>query len=182
MRTKWKLMHEARQPFALVVALLAGLAGCRDDVPTAPPATPGAPAAVMVAEGEARWVACDSGACVFEGDAHNTGPGCATDITGVTSFFDAAGWDLGFIHWALEGMVPPDTVVVYGGTAGPVASHIVFATRSYHTEMSWTTVSCPDEGDGAVTGSPPERAVSPRRERGSRLDASRYHAYFPALP
>ena len=125
----------------VIVAFLA-LAGCGDD------GVDVLPTANLVKDGAGGWTICRSIfggplTCGYTGDARNIGPGCATDVTGVIKFFDAANVQLGpsksYAHNAST-VIQSGQAFVYWATN--VAESVRDATTVISPDFSWTDVAC----------------------------------------
>lgn len=80
--------------------------------------------------------------CDYHGDARNTGPGCATNVRGVTrSYFPAPNSSTVFDTnaWTYGEMVHANEQFVYRGTR----LRIPDVEWHYETTITWDNVSCP---------------------------------------
>jgi hypothetical protein len=130
-----------------IVILVGGVvaAGCGGkDSPVAPTPPPLA-AATIQTSGTATWEACLSGNCLFQGEARNTGTGCAGDVRGVIRFFNAASQQIGSAQWVLVAgrIVRPNEAFVYRSTVHVDAAVVSNSNGgSYQSEPAWTNVAC----------------------------------------
>jgi hypothetical protein len=135
----------------LVAALLAS--ACGSSSPAAPtaaaPPPPPAPTANIVATAQGNWTSClpaiggFAGACSFQGEATNSGAGCAIDVRGVTRFYNSASVQLGTTAaWTLTGsrIVRPGESFAYLTSSEDLPT--VNAVSTYQTQPSWTNVAC----------------------------------------
>ncbi len=125
----------------VVVALALAVAACDDD--DDPPAQP-PPPAVLSATGDLEFF-CDLVAleCEYEGEAINDGPGCATNVRGVTRLLDPMGAELDSDEWALD---PARTIVsaesfLYHDCCFSIGDKENMG--SYQTDIFWDDVRCP---------------------------------------
>lgn len=121
----------------VAILLLSSLAGCGGT--TEPEAL-----ANIVAFGPGTWVTCLTRGCDLNAEARNTGIGCATDIRGITRFYDIAGEQNGSgFSWqtsALPNLVRPNEAFTYVVRSVPLSIRNNYET--FVSEISWTNVRC----------------------------------------
>jgi hypothetical protein len=133
----------------LVLAVLAS--ACGGSSPTAPSVTTPPPVAVanIVATAQGSWTSClpaiggFPGACSFQGEASNTGSGCAIAVSGVTRFYNSAHAQLGTTAaWSMPSsrMIRPGESFAYLTTSEDLST--VNAVSTYQTQPAWTNVAC----------------------------------------
>lgn len=127
----------------LAVVCLAS-AACGGSSP-APAPTP-LPAATITPSGQGAWVNCSTvlSRCDFQGEARNTGTGCATAVRGVIRFYDGGQQQLGSSDsWALPAAQIVRRNEAFSYLVFSVGPSIYTASSSYVSESAWTNVACP---------------------------------------
>lgn len=122
-----------------VVALTALLCGACDGDPLGLSSTPTIPPANIVVNSgsKLRWE-CPFSQCRFEGEARNTGSGCAYNVRGVTKFYDANHAMLARADWTYASKVRPGESFLYSGWIDPWSGTVA----NFGTEFAWDDVSC----------------------------------------
>lgn len=116
----------------LLVALLT--AACGSD----PPMAPSIPAALLSYQGQLRFENCSASGCLFTGEAHNVGTGCAGNVRGITRLFTATNAVEDVASWSSRLTIRPGETFLYSGFIRPAAG----SGGYYTTEFSWDNVRC----------------------------------------
>ncbi len=128
----------------VLTALLAVGCGSSSTAPTAPilPAS-------LTAQGTLSVTSCFAGTnglftCSgYSGTALNTGTGCAANVRGVTTTFDATTRaQTGTSGWTYAAMVKPGEQFAYTGTTLVLQGPLV-GGWAYTSSISWDAVRCP---------------------------------------
>jgi hypothetical protein len=126
-----------RRVLIVVVALI--VAGCGgSNTPTAP----AMPTANLSTQGNMTFSCSAFLGCTFQGEAKNTGQGCATNVRGVSRLLDPAGAEIDRADWnlVLSRKIRPAETFLYDGCC--FTSIAVAAPGSYKTQLSWDDVGC----------------------------------------
>lgn len=127
-----------RATFLCVLIAAAGIA-CGGNTPT----QPRIPEAVLVQTGTFSFPICLAGLCTYQGEARNSGNGCAANVRGVTRLLAASGAQVATDDWALDTSVRirPSELFIYRDCciAQSVASQ---QGNTYRTTFSWDNVRC----------------------------------------
>ena len=111
--------------------------------PTQPTAPPSIPAANIIAFGQGQLLSCFFSQCDFQGEARNTGLGCADTVRGTTKLFNGSQQVGTTFSWTLEStrVIRVNEAFTYRTYVGSAVSAGSF--NRYETEAAWTNVRCP---------------------------------------
>lgn len=130
----------------LAAVIAVGCGGNNGGSTPTTPTPPPLPAATITPSGSGSWAAClGDRACLFQGEARNTGAGCASHVRGVVRFYGSQQQQVGSAAWALDvgRIVRPNEAFVYRSTVF-VEGSVIAASQggTYESEAAWTNVPC----------------------------------------
>lgn len=123
---------------ALVAVLTLGCGG-GSNTPTAPQ---GPPSANLTLRGTLNFTSCVIGQCSFEGEGVNNGPGCATNVRGITRLMNTSNTEIARAAWNLASnrRVRPNEAFLYDGCCFTTTA--ANTPGSYVTEFTWDSIAC----------------------------------------
>jgi hypothetical protein len=92
------------------------------------------------AVGDLTFSSCGSGGCSFEGAVVNDGPGCVSNVRGVTHLLDASGKEIESQPWTIDGRVRPGQQAPFTGCCFSAAAKD--AQTTHRTEVTFTPIQC----------------------------------------
>ena len=143
-------MHTSRRASVpVVVAWIVGLSlgvGCMDTMdPTSPTTSMQTQSQVTTpvlrATGDVTFSNCGSSAgCTFTGSVISDGPGCASNIRGVTHLLDQDGKEIASQSWTINGRVRPGQTLTFTGCCFNSAD--VNRHAKQQTDVTAMTIEC----------------------------------------
>lgn len=143
-------MRAARSVPVLLVATLCGAwpsldAGCADSQSLAPStateqSTQGQQSEGIRPVGALNLTNCGAGGCEFDGEVQFDGPGCISNVRGVTHLLDASGKELASQPWTINGRMRPGQRMPFKGCC--FSTDAVKAHTSDRTDVTYNTIQC----------------------------------------